>query len=131
MSQIKQAELLARAIHYGQKRWDGEDYITHCERIVDSLSLNFFVLNGEEEYSFDQVDMLCAAWLHDCVEDSNSPLCVKTLIQKIFNSRVSELVNVLTHDIDVHFYTEYLYNVSRNSNALEIKWADMIGKSVV
>ncbi len=34
MERIKRAELLARFVHFNQKRQDGQEYITHPERMV-------------------------------------------------------------------------------------------------
>jgi len=50
------AEEIAREAHEGQKRWNGEPYITHSEAIANKFKSDLFK---------------SVAWLHDVLEDTN------------------------------------------------------------
>lgn len=118
---IKRAEMLARFVHEGQKRQDGEKYINHCIRIVDRIQKSEWI----HSYHNDVVeDIICVAWLHDAVEDCEDRYLMHNLIKSYFGNHVHDLVHTLTHwNGD---YNPYIEKVSRNSQALQIKWADMI-----
>ena len=95
---IKQAEILARFVHFGQKRQDGEDYINHCERVANQISHEYIMKFLKTPLDEDQThtDLVRAAWLHDCVEDAKSPIDVFNLIGKHFSFKVQSLVSVLS-----------------------------------
>lgn len=57
---IKKAYFFAKSLHDGQKRQSGEDYITHPVAVAYILS----------KMRADK-DTICAALLHDSIEDSN------------------------------------------------------------
>lgn len=137
MNKIEQAELLARFVHFGQKRQDGEDYIEHCKRIaervdcavtrkvtgcfVEGYDTNLKIRNPKEVHD----DMVCAAWLHDCIEDFSNPHIIKNLIKESFGEKIYDLVELLTHHPSLS-YNEYITVVARYPQALQIKWIDMI-----
>ena len=80
---VKKAARFAEKAHEGQKRkYTGEDYIWHpyeVYRLVESVSNN--------------IPALCAAWLHDTIEDCN---VTYEDIRKEFGHWVAELVLDLT-----------------------------------
>ncbi len=132
---IKRAELLAGFVHLGQKRQDGEDYINHPRRIVDaylrSLKEECDLVNRDDTpFTPEQEDIICAAWLHDTIEDykwiklKTSP--ISFIIDSTFGEKVGELVFLLTHFKEHETYNEYIESISKNPQALQIKWADMI-----
>jgi guanosine-3',5'-bis(diphosphate) 3'-pyrophosphohydrolase len=79
------ARLFATAAHaaVGQKRkYTGEPYINHPAEVVEIVKT-----------VTDNSEMICAAWLHDVVEDTEITLEV---IEEHFGNRVRELVYWLT-----------------------------------
>lgn len=83
---ILSAVELARISHKGQKRDEGQDYIIHPLRIVNSLIFELSIKNS---------DLLIASILHDVVEDSNTTL---QEIERVFGRKVAMLVGKLTRD---------------------------------
>lgn len=84
---IKQAEIFARERHKGQTRKGAaaEDYMVH----VADVALRVQALGGSR-------DAICAAWLHDTVED-----CPPTSIEDIaaiFGVEIAGIVAELTDD---------------------------------
>lgn len=89
IEKIKQAFLYAAKLHEGQFRLSGEAYISHpveVAKIVAELGLD--------------TDSICAALLHDTVEDCSDKTNLDT-ISKMFGSDVSMLVDGLTKIIQV------------------------------
>lgn len=82
LSKIVSAYELAAKYHEGQKRDSGEPYITH------PLAVAYILL----ELGMD-TDTICAALLHDVVEDTD---CTLAELQKKFGSDVAMLVNGVT-----------------------------------
>jgi len=81
---VHKAVSLARAKHQGQFRKDGSDYITHPLRVCLLLL---------EVGGLDSPDLLCAALLHDVVEDTD------TMVEELtgeYGSKVSDLVRSVT-----------------------------------
>jgi len=127
---IERARLLATFIHLGQRRSDGEDYIKHCERIVHKLASDFFdsnlaTTNEALPLTQEQEDMICAAWLHDTVEDSPMGRQLFIVINAYFGPHVTTLISLLTHD-EEETYNEYIAMIAKHPEALQIKWLDMI-----
>ena len=84
IEKIQQAYDYAAALHVGQFRASGEPYISHplaVAEIVASLELD--------------TDSICAALLHDTVEDCSDKTDIKE-IQKLFGPEVALLVDGLT-----------------------------------
>lgn len=82
-------ELISKAItfaciaHIKQKRkYTNESYISHCRNVADIVST-----------VTDDPDMICAAWLHDTVEDTDTTI---QDISKEFNFKIAMLVFYLT-----------------------------------
>lgn len=89
LEKIKSAYLYASKLHEGQFRLSGEPYISHpveVAKIVSELGLD--------------TDSICAALLHDTVEDCSDKTNLET-ISKMFGSDISMLVDGLTKIIQV------------------------------
>ncbi len=89
IEKIKSAYLYAYELHDGQFRQSGEPYISHpveVARIVAELGLD--------------TDSICAALLHDAVEDCSEKTSLDQL-SKMFGAEVSALVDGLTKIITV------------------------------
>lgn len=84
LEKIERAYLYARQLHAGQFRVSGEPYISHpvaVAEIVASLGLD--------------TDSICAAFLHDTVEDCSDKTNIDT-IKSLFGEEVALLVDGLT-----------------------------------
>jgi (p)ppGpp synthase/HD superfamily hydrolase len=78
---LQTAKVLAKLIHSGQKYGDGEQpYTYHLEGVVNTLI----------EYGITNIEILCAAWLHDSIEDNS--YITKEFIEYIFGYPVSDIV---------------------------------------
>ena len=91
MEKIKAAYEYAAAMHDGQFRKSGEPYITHplsVAMIVSELELD--------------TDSICAALLHDTIEDCKDKTNLDLLRSK-FGAEVAELVDGLTKLTDIPF----------------------------
>ena len=83
---ILRAAFVAQTAHEGQKRrGTGEDYISHPSRVAAAATL------------YDPTDeaAVCAAWLHDVVEDT--PVTLED-INELFGDTVATIVDGLTND---------------------------------
>tara|TARA_R110000851_G_C13102760_1_gene569336 strand:- start:79882 stop:80421 length:540 start_codon:yes stop_codon:yes gene_type:complete len=80
---LRESFLVADTAHEGQvRKYTGDPYIVHplaVAKIVQSVT--------------QDIDMLCAAMLHDTVEDTTM---TNSAIQKIFGVRTANFVNELT-----------------------------------
>ena len=92
LSKIVSAYELAEKCHHDQKRESGEPYITH------PLTVAYILL----ELGMD-TDTICAALLHDVVEDTD---CTLEQLQKQFGSDVSMLVDGVTKLKKVETFTK-------------------------
>ncbi len=91
IEKIKKAFLYAKELHEGQFRYSGEAYICHpiaVAEIVAGLELD--------------TDSICAALLHDTVEDCGSKTDLPT-IKKSFGEDVASLVDGLTKLVSIPF----------------------------
>jgi guanosine-3',5'-bis(diphosphate) 3'-pyrophosphohydrolase len=94
LEKITRAYLLAEKAHAGQKRISGEAYIVHpisVATIVADLMLD--------------TDSICAALLHDTVEDSEGIVDLN-VIKKEFGQEVADLVDGVTKLIHIPFETK-------------------------
>jgi len=89
LEKIKQAFLYASSLHEGQMRLSGEPYISHPVSVATIVA----------ELGLD-TDSICAALLHDTVEDCADRTSLETL-SKMFGEEVSMLVDGLTKIIQV------------------------------
>ncbi len=83
---VSAAEEFARRQHFHQKRNDGRTpYSVHLENVVKKL----------RKLGIKDEDVLCAGWLHDTIEETNTDF---ENISERFGSVVAELVSSLTKD---------------------------------
>lgn len=84
---VQKAAAFAARAHQGQKRKDGETpYLSHVFRVCLIL---------RDRFGFDDPRMLCAALLHDTLEDTTKDF---DDLAKEFSSEVAEWVALLTKD---------------------------------
>ena len=121
------AAKFASEAHTGQKRkYTGEAYITHPRAVAQIVKT---VPHTNE--------MICAAWLHDVVEDCEVSL---SEIEQVFGPKIAELVEMLT-DVSkpsdgnrkIRKQIDLLHTSKASPEAKTIKLADLIHntKSIV
>jgi len=91
---IYKAYEYADKLHQGQKRISGEDYIVH------PLSVAEEVLNLQLD-----TDSVCAAFLHDTVEDCSDKIDL-AVIKKEFGADVADIVDGVTKLVHIPFETK-------------------------
>lgn len=101
----------------GFKRDDGQDYYNHCIDVANNL-ISFCVKDE---------DTICAALLHDIIEDVKG--YSEELISNMFNPRVAELVMLVTKKKgldykDAGVINEYLRTMADDMYASTIKTSD-------
>lgn len=97
---VKKSYELANYIHADQKRASGEPYIIHPLSVAKNL------LDMEV---WDQ-DTICAALLHDCIEDSEE--MTKEELERLINPEVAELVDGVTKISRLNFSTKEAQNMA-------------------
>ena len=116
---IKALDLITNVmcVENGFSRDDGSDYYTHCVDVANTLL----------SYGIKDEDVICAALLHDIIEDVEgyNPI----IIERMFNHNVARLVYMLTkeHDVDYHIsdnLEKYIAGIKTDANASAIKTAD-------
>ena len=111
------SKLILRAYNYAvenhgdQCRKSGEPYIIHPLQVAYILS----TLELDDE-------TICAALLHDVVEDSNVTL---NELSGIFPPEVIQAVDLLTKRDNV-LYADYIKQISNNKLATKVKLADLV-----
>lgn len=105
---LEKAKEIAIWAHGSQKRWDGEPYITHPERIANQMGTN--------------IDCICVAWLHDVVEDTD--VTTTDLLDFGVNRDVVDSVEIITRKRG-DSYLDYILRVKENLNARTVKIADI------
>lgn len=111
----EQAKWLARFIHAGEVRRNGEPYHVHCDEVEEGVK-------GKGEI------VESAAQLHDVKENSKNPEIVMEIIDEFFPHEVYILVDILTHDKKESYIT-YINKILKNPDALIIKFSDMISNT--
>ena len=91
---VKKAYKYAKYLHEGQYRQSGEEYIIHPVNVANILA----------EYHAD-TDTLCAALLHDVLEDCSDKTSAKD-ITEMFNGDVTNLVDGVTKMSKMNFSTK-------------------------
>jgi (p)ppGpp synthase/HD superfamily hydrolase len=85
-SKVERARTFATERHGDQQYGDGSPYVTHLGQVVAVLER--FGFGGDHE-------LVCAAWLHDVVEDTET---TADEIEDLFGSRVRALVWAVTNE---------------------------------
>ena len=104
-------------VEKGFKRDNGTDYYNHCVDVANTL-ISFRIIDE---------DVICAALLHDIIEDVEGYR--RVTIEKMFNSNVARLVMLVTKKEGVNYkqpeaIKEYLDTISTDMNAAAIKASD-------
>lgn len=104
-------------VEKGFKRDNGTDYYNHCVDVANTL-ISFRIIDE---------DVICAALLHDIIEDVEG--YKRVTIEKMFNSNVARLVMLVTKKEGVNYkqpeaIKEYLETISTDMNAAAIKASD-------
>ena len=104
-------------VEKGFKRDNGTDYYNHCVDVANTL------------ISFDikDEDVICAALLHDIIEDVEG--YKEVTISRLFNPNVARLVSLVTKKRDLNYKDPkvlkgYLEEISNDMNAAAIKTSD-------
>ena len=101
----------------GFKRNTGTDYYNHCVDVANTLI----------SFGIKDEDVICAALLHDIVEDVEG--YERVTIERMFNSNVSRLVMLVTKKDGVNYKNpkemkDYLNQILSDKDAAAIKTAD-------
>lgn len=114
MSKLQAAENFARERHSGMTRKDGTTtYFEHLSGVVARLK-NLGMTNE---------DVMCAAWLHDILEDTNTTF---DEIEQRFGDKVAVLVLSLSKDMSLskakqeEQYVKQLKNASFNAKVIKL-----------
>jgi (p)ppGpp synthase/HD superfamily hydrolase len=139
IDKIEHARLLATFVHFGQRRQDGEDYIDHPKRMVfeylKTIRNELYPHDDMGETSIDnimrhlneqQINVICAIWLHDTIEDAPIEWGMNGFIFQTFGYDIWDIVIILTHDMKLESYNEYITRVFQHPIAWQIKLVDMI-----
>ena len=87
---IRALDLITRTMNVdnGFKRDDGSDYYTHCVDVANTLL----------SYGIKNEDVICAALLHDIIEDVEG--YKEVTLEKLFNANIARLVSLVTKEHD-------------------------------
>ena len=101
----------------GFKRDNGTDYYNHCVDVANTLI----------SFEIKDEDVICAALLHDIIEDVE--VYREITITKMFNENVSRLVMLVTKKEGIDYkqtdaLKNYLHKISMDANAAAIKASD-------
>ena len=104
-------------VEKGFKRDNGTDYYNHCVDVANTLI----------SFEIKDEDVICAALLHDIIEDVEGYR--KVTLEKMFNSNVARLVMLVTKQEGIDYKQSdairgYLDTISKDMNAAAIKTAD-------
>jgi len=111
----QKSQQFAAEVHKGQLKKDGlTSYIQHPAEVVRLL----------KDIGTKEEDILCAAWLHDVIEDSR---VARDKLEKEFNPNISRIVSALTRDVN---RKKYLDRIKKADYSVQIiKLADVIHNS--
>ena len=98
---------VATKAHKGQKRWNGDDYITHPLRVANV---------------FNDYELKCIAILHDVTEDTSET--VSSLRFKSIPLNIIRTVNIISKKTGEN-YKDYILRVKKDKQATKIKIADL------
>ena len=104
-------------VEKGFKRDNGTDYYNHCVDVANTLI----------SFEIKDEDVICAALLHDIIEDVEGYR--RVTIAKMFNDNVARLVMLVTKKEGVDYkqpetIKQYLDTISTDMNSAAIKTAD-------
>ncbi len=101
----------------GFKRDNGTDYYNHCVDVANTLI----------SFGITDEDVICAALLHDIIEDVEGYR--RITIERMFNENIARLVMLVTKEHGVDYkqpeaITRYIEGILSDMNAAAIKTAD-------
>ena len=101
----------------GFKRDNGTDYYNHCVDVANTLI----------SFGITDEDVICAALLHDIIEDVEGYR--RITIARMFNENIARLVMLVTKEHGVDYkqpeaITKYIEGILSDMNAAAIKTAD-------
>lgn len=113
---LQAAQVLATVAHAGQKYGDSLPYTKHLKDVVSVLK------------RFDVTDetMVISAWLHDVVEDTDTPL---SDVESMFGSTVSDIVWRVTNEPGKNRkerHEKTYLKIQASDQAITLKLADRI-----
>lgn len=120
---LEKAFRFAEKVHEGQKRLSGDPYIEHPKSVKKILELHPF-----------SEKVLCAALLHDVIEDSRNPKQTEDELFKEFGNEISFLVDAVTKDKnfatkeerDQYYQEKFSYAIKRDYSVMFLKAADLL-----
>lgn len=110
------AMMFAQIAHAGQTYNEEVPYTFHLQSVVNVL----------ERFGITEPIFICAAWLHDCIEDTNKSY---NDIKKRFGEEVAEIVYCVTSELGRNRKernSKTYPKIRSNVNAIIIKIADRI-----
>ncbi len=115
---ISEALKFAYKKHHGQVDKAGVPYIFHPLAVVEFLP---------ESHQCDET-AVCAALLHDTLEDTNT---TKEELTFIFGQKIADTVEILTRPKDMS-YDEYIKRIAQHGStvAISVKIADLFHNSM-
>lgn len=111
---VNEAQLFASHKHFAQKDDNGKPYINHLFQVVMIL-----------RQITDDYEILCAAWLHDTLEDTETTY--NELIEE-FGEKIASLVHEVTHEgkPDEH---GYYFPRLKSKEAIMLKLSDRLSNT--
>jgi len=106
---LDKAIAIASTAFVGKFDKGGKPYILHCLRVMGKMPQN------DEE-------LMCAAILHDLVEDT--PWTLEMLEKEGFSPRVLRIVGIMTHDHKVSYH-DYIKMIAMDVDATRVKLGDL------
>lgn len=105
----------ALAAHYhGNQKYGDKPYMYHLEQVA----MNVKLLTDSTE------DLLCIAYLHDILEDTDVRASV---VYDLFGSEIFEsLCRITKYPMLKNHYDKYIERVVENKNALLVKYCDTL-----
>lgn len=109
---VLDAKAFAKMAHIDQRRDDGKPYWLHLSDVAELVSV---VAPGD-------ANLICAAWLHDTIEDT--PLTPSDLVEG-FGDDVTRLVMEVTHEGEKDHYGRYFPRL-HSKRGIMLKFADRL-----
>ena len=127
-----QAQNLASLLHRGHfRRDDTTPALNHLAHVATLVSRFLRILKLVDQEAMDDLDlnsdrMICAAWLHDCLEDIPELSGADLLNEHGVPEDVVNLVSVLSH-LSGYSYEGYIDSIIRfGPEAIVIKFLDIL-----
>jgi (p)ppGpp synthase/HD superfamily hydrolase len=113
LDRIIAALRIARDVHTGQTDRAGKPYGFHIIAVAAGVAEQ-----GLSEH------VMCAAILHDSIEDSSDPDAIAERIARDVGEDVLDIVLTLTHE-EGESYDAYIARIAKHPDAVAVKLADL------